>query len=298
VLPSERADVTVWDVTSRGTVRRSRPLWWLSLCGVLLFYGAENFGVTRATMSTASIGATLYRACLRATRSAVVRNSRFRLPLNGLADELDGLRSFAKKLKPGRDQTGLQTLVRAAWREGAAATDEREIQQRLDDAFRALRALGDLHGDLEEIMERRVANADRRGVSFCIGEVLRHKKFGFRGVIVGWDRRPEVDVSGWDGVVGLPSGADQPFYRIIPDMSDCIENLGGPRDVRAPLPPALSVGARSRPAALARRPPRPASLAALPLARVPAPSLPLPSSPPHRLINLARRRAIPGRCAT
>lgn len=34
------------------------------------------------------------------------------------------------------------------------------------------------------------------------------------------------------GVVGLPSGADQPFYRMIPDESDCTSLLGGPRGVR------------------------------------------------------------------
>ena len=41
-----------------------------------------------------------------------------------------------------------------------------------------------------------------------------------------------MDVSGWDGVLGLPSGSEQPFYRVLPDMGDCVELLGGPRDVR------------------------------------------------------------------
>ena len=39
-------------------------------------------------------------------------------------------------------------------------------------------------------------------------------------------------MSEWDGVVGLPSGAEQPFYRMIPDTADCIKLLGGPRGVR------------------------------------------------------------------
>ena len=59
--------------------------------------------------------------------------------------------------------------------------------------------------------------------------MLRHRKYGFRGVVVGWDRRPTVDVSGWDGVQGLPSGPDQPFYRVLPDMRDCVELLGRKR---------------------------------------------------------------------
>eukprot|EP00965_Chrysotila_dentata_P083879 2768263-Pleurochrysis_carterae.AAC.5 len=30
---------------------------------------------------------------------------------------------------------------------------------------------------------------------------------------------PQIDVSSWDGVAGLPSGSAQPFYRCVPDMS-------------------------------------------------------------------------------
>ena len=171
----------------------------------------------------------LYRAMWRSTRSPAVKHARFRLPLSSLPDELA---EYARRHKPNRNQAGLQRLVRAAWREGAAETDAAAIRKREDDAFKALRALGELQGDLEETINERISNADRTGIDFCIGEVLRHKKFGFRAVIIGWDRRPEQDVSHWDGIVGLPSGADQPFYRCLPDLTDCVENLGGPRDVR------------------------------------------------------------------
>ena len=41
-----------------------------------------------------------------------------------------------------------------------------------------------------------------------------------------------MDVSQWDGVVGLPSGPSQPFYRMVPDDGDCHSLLGGPRGVR------------------------------------------------------------------
>ena len=63
-------------------------------------------------------------------------------------------------------------------------------------------------------------------------QVLRHKKFGFRCVVFGWEKRPHLDVSHWDGVIGLPSGAEQPFYRMIPDHDDCVSLIGGPRGVR------------------------------------------------------------------
>jgi hemimethylated DNA binding protein len=79
-------------------------------------------------------------------------------------------------------------------------------------------------------------------------------KFGFRAVVFGWEPRPHLDVSHWDGVVGLPSGAEQPFYRMIPDNDDCVSLLGGARGVRyvaqenlEPLPAAQEAVATQRP---------------------------------------------------
>lgn len=73
-------------------------------------------------------------------------------------------------------------------------------------------------------------------VVFRIGEVVRHRKFGYRGVVLGWDIRPLGDAtaiaSRWEGVVGLPSGADQPFYRILPDEQD-VETFLGPGSFRS-----------------------------------------------------------------
>lgn len=59
-----------------------------------------------------------------------------------------------------------------------------------------------------------------------VGQVIRHKKYNYRGVISGYDHRPILDVSKWDGVQGLSLGQEQPFYRIIPDQRDTEEFLG------------------------------------------------------------------------
>ena len=56
---------------------------------------------------------------------------------------------------------------------------------------------------------------------YRVGQVLNHSKFGFKGVVAGWDRRPVIDVSMWDGVVSTPRGTDQPFYHIVPCQHDC-----------------------------------------------------------------------------
>ena len=70
-------------------------------------------------------------------------------------------------------------------------------------------------------------------VRFGVGQVVRHKKFGYRGVITGYDVRPLLDVQNWEGVVGLPSGSEQPFYRVLPDEGDVRAFLGSQKAFRA-----------------------------------------------------------------
>jgi hemimethylated DNA binding protein len=61
---------------------------------------------------------------------------------------------------------------------------------------------------------------------FSVGQVVRHKLFKYKGVITGYDQRPQMDVSQWEGVVGLPSGSEQPFYRVVPDEADVERYIG------------------------------------------------------------------------
>ena len=177
------------------------------------------------------VNLSLYRAMWRWTMTEPMRSARFPVPFEQLP------LSVLTTVSPAKGESlhgaeGCQELIRSAWRSGAALTDPTEIQQHVDGAFSALRMMGEFQEELSKLVERRVANADRTGLRFQIGQVLRHKMFGFRAVVIGWDRRPQMDVSSWDGVQGLPSGPEQPFYRMVPDLSDCVELLGGPRDVR------------------------------------------------------------------
>ncbi|RYG97768.1 heat shock protein HspQ, partial [archaeon] len=55
---------------------------------------------------------------------------------------------------------------------------------------------------------------------FNVGQVVEHKQFKYRGVVVGYDMRPLQDVSQWEGVLNLPLGQEQVFYKIIPDDRD------------------------------------------------------------------------------
>ena len=181
-------------------------------------------------MANRAVSLSLYRAMWRWTATEPMRSARYAVPVEQLP--LSVLASLSTKTESLSGRAGAQKLIREAWRAGAALTEPAEVQQQLDGAFACLRIMGDFQEEVVGLVERRTANADRRGIAFQIGQVLRHRKYGFRGVVVGWDRRPQVDVSGWDGVQGLPSGPDQPFYRVLPDMGDCVELLGGPRDVR------------------------------------------------------------------
>jgi hemimethylated DNA binding protein len=47
-----------------------------------------------------------------------------------------------------------------------------------------------------------------------VGQVVRHKVFGYRGVVSGYDQKPGVNVSKWEGVIKLPQGQEQPFYKV------------------------------------------------------------------------------------
>ena len=67
---------------------------------------------------------------------------------------------------------------------------------------------------------------------FHLGQIVRHKKYNFRGVVTGRDIEPVYNVSKWDGLRDIPNAKELPFYNIIPDQQDCIEIFGGERPLR------------------------------------------------------------------
>ena len=109
----------------------------------------------------------------------------------------------------------------------------RVVSRRAVDLADALRALHEVvEPQLHTLRRRHEASAARDGVRFRIGQVVAHKRYGYRGVIYGWDPRPAVDVSRWDGVVGLPRRGEQPFYPLLPDAHDSAAAFGAPRHPR------------------------------------------------------------------
>ncbi|KAL4444009.1 hypothetical protein ABPG75_011746 [Micractinium tetrahymenae] len=59
-------------------------------------------------------------------------------------------------------------------------------------------------------------------VRFQVGQLLRHRRYQYRGVIVGWDLRCCASEEWMQqmGVDRLPGGRSQPFYHVLPDPAD------------------------------------------------------------------------------
>ena len=87
--------------------------------------------------------------------------------------------------------------------------------------------------ELSELLwHRRISKEAIGGINFRLGDIVQHKKFGFRGVVVAWDPKPIVDVSNWDGLTHIEDANEKPFYHIVPDQGDCTKRFGGTRSMR------------------------------------------------------------------
>jgi len=126
----------------------------------------------------------------------------------------------------GRD---LRELLKASFRANHRHAAEWETP--LDAAFEGLRRLATLESDLEEMVKvRRQRDKYREQVQHRVGQVLAHRKYGYRGVIVGWDGRCRRSAE-WLAANNLPQNyIDMPFYYVLPDQADCQRLFKGPRE--------------------------------------------------------------------
>ena len=130
-------------------------------------------------------------------------------------------------------------LVRKAARIAAEAGGEALLSEKdkeeesLDAAFRSLASLNGQHfRSVSAARSSRAAHFRKEEEKnnlpkYKIGEVFVHKKFGYRAVIIGWDKEcakgPE-----WARAVGA-STANQPFYSCLPSEDDCVSIFGAAR---------------------------------------------------------------------
>lgn len=73
-------------------------------------------------------------------------------------------------------------------------------------------AIGD---ELDDLWLSRTIHRDIKAWPFELGSTVRHKLFGYAGVVVGFDRRPTLDVRKWDGVRRSQLGVHQPFLHVV-----------------------------------------------------------------------------------
>lgn len=108
-------------------------------------------------------------------------------------------------------------------------TDTETDQLRLatDRAFEALRLLNTVYAASANAMRQtRSDRINREGIAFQVGQVFIHKRFGYRGVVYGWDRRCERDED-WVQAMGVDPSL--PHYYVLPDERDCEKLFGGVR---------------------------------------------------------------------
>jgi len=79
---------------------------------------------------------------------------------------------------------------------------------------------------------RSSSQKQKQNINFSLGQIVKHKIYGFRGIVVAWDPKPRMDVSKWDGLKDVDNPNEKPFYHIYPDVNDTIEAFGGPRHFR------------------------------------------------------------------
>jgi len=97
----------------------------------------------------------------------------------------------------------------------------------VDRGLEALRILNSHYAaQALEMRETRADRQNREGVAFEVGDVFVHKKFGYRAVIYGWDRKCERDD---DWVQAMNVDPLLPHYYALPDERDSQKLFGGVR---------------------------------------------------------------------
>ncbi len=112
-----------------------------------------------------------------------------------------------------------------------------------ESAIPLLAKLYHFHVKINSMLATRKSNQEHKHrIHFALGQVVKHKQFGFRGVIIAWDPKPRMDVTNWDGLTDIERPQEKPFFHILPDVNDCISAFGGPRHFRYVCQDNLELG--------------------------------------------------------
>lgn len=67
------------------------------------------------------------------------------------------------------------------------------------------------------VVKRRMGNPDAEDVKFEVGQVFRHRRYGYTAVVTGWDGKCDADEEWIErmGVDMLDGGRRQAFYHAL-----------------------------------------------------------------------------------
>jgi len=189
-----------------------------------------------------SLPAHIYRTLLRYTRHPTVRKVPYTLPPYSLVigDELNDCFFWpSSPPKKGTPYTfppirseNLSTVVRKIFLANRTTNKEDSLVQRQIglglDAIRNLEAFRE--GVVEVSWKKHVENLQRERNEVVIGDVVQHREWGWRGVVVGWEEDQYIDdINEDENYIKNDSDASTELgekreivYRILPDLADSL----------------------------------------------------------------------------
>jgi hemimethylated DNA binding protein len=119
---------------------------------------------------------------------------------------------------PVTNAESLPSFVRREFDTFSKWTDPEDIKDCIHLAFKALR-----EAELRiQQLESDTWCPRAGGIHFRVGQLVRHKKYGYRAVVMGWDEACKADLS-WKRrmrIHTLEHEDNQPFYNLLVDQRD------------------------------------------------------------------------------
>lgn len=122
-------------------------------------------------------------------------------------------------------------LATLGFRKGRGITQYDEAFERVNRAIDALRLLNTRYHDsiehMKALREEHAKIISSNKVRYSVGQVFVHKKYGYKGIIYGFDSSCQRDDE-WMSQMQI-TDRYQPFYYVLPDEEDARKLLGGVR---------------------------------------------------------------------
>jgi hemimethylated DNA binding protein len=157
---------------------------------------------------------TLFRQLSRNARHLEALATARDLPLAKELEKFDSL-EYTESLLPTET---LASYVRREFNTFTTWTDTEDVKMCTDLAFKALRQS---HQRIAQLKDEHWLCRNAL-IHFKVGQVVRHKKYGYRGVITGWDSKCMAPLN-WqrkNRIQTLADAENQPFYNLLVDQRD------------------------------------------------------------------------------